>query len=336
MRSPRPYPDAAEPSQAQAQSETKSQARSGTKSSALGLGRNLYEEVTARIVAQLEAGRFPWVQPWTGSGAPALGLPRNGATGRRYSGINILLLWDAAVENGFATQNWLTYRQAQAAGGQVRRGEQGTIVVFADRFVPEKEKERAAREGGEPGAVAFLKRFTVFNLSQCEGLPAPDEIASPPVEREAIPVAEALIAATLADFRIGGERAFYVPSKDFIRVPPQTAFGDQINYYRTCFHELAHWTGHPTRLGRNQSGAYGSKDYGREELVAEMGSAFVCASLGIVPTVRHADYLGAWLETLREDNRAIFKAASAASKAADLLLAFGEAGARSDDAAGAR
>lgn len=329
MRSPRPSPGAAEPSQAQAKSPR-------VNPSVSGLGRNLYDEVTARIIAQLEAGRFPWVQPWTGSGAPALGLPRNAATGRRYSGINILLLWDAAIENGFPTQGWLTYRQAQAAGGQVRRGEQGTTVVFADRFVPEKEKERAAREGGEPGAVAFLKRFTVFNLAQCEGLAAPDEALAAPREREAVPVAEALIAATLADFRIGGDRAFYVPSKDFIRVPPQTAFGDQINYYRTCFHELAHWTGHPTRLDRNQSGAYGSKDYGREELVAEMGSAFVCASLGIVPTVRHADYLGAWLETLREDSRAIFKAASAASKAADFLLAFGEAGRGENDQGGAR
>ena len=137
-----------------------------------------------------------------------------------------------------------------------------------------------------------------------------------------MPVAEALIAATGADLRVGGDRAFYVPSRDFIRVPPQTAFGDQINYYRTCFHELAHWTGHASRLDRPQSGAFGSKNYGREELVAEMGSAFVCAALGIIPTVRHADYLGAWLETLREDSRAIFKAASGASKAADFLLAF--------------
>ncbi len=287
-----------------------------------GPGRNLYDEVTRKIIAQLEAGRFPWVQPWTGAGAPALGLPRNGATGRRYSGINILLLWDAAIEHGFPTQGWLTYRQAQAAGGQVRRGEQGTTVVFADRFVPEKEKERAAREGGEPGAVAFLKRFTVFNLAQCEGLAVDEHAAPPPSEREVVPIAEALIAATGADFRIGGDQAFYVPSRDFIRVPPQTAFGDQINYYRTCFHELAHWTGHASRLDRPQSGAFGSKDYGREELVAEMGSAFVCAALGVVPTVRHADYLGAWLETLREDSRAIFKAASGASKAADFLLAL--------------
>lgn len=313
MRSSRPRPDAADQSQAKPSP---------------GLGRNLYEEVTGKIIAQLEAGRFPWVQPWTGAGAPAVGLPRNGATGRRYSGVNILLLWDAAVENGFPTQGWLTYRQALAAGGQVRRGERGTTVVFADRFVPEKEKERVAREGGEPGAVAFLKRFTVFNLAQCEGLDGAGlatcepQAPQPQRERQAVPVAEALIAATAADFRIGGDRAFYVPSLDFIRVPPQTAFGDQINYYRTCFHELAHWTGHGSRLDRPQSGAFGSKEYGREELVAEMGSAFVCAALGITPTVRHADYLGTWLETLREDNRAIFKAASGASKAADFLLAF--------------
>lgn len=311
MRSSRPCPGVADPSQQQAQAKPSS-----------GAGRNLYDDVTQRIIAQLEAGRFPWVQPWTGAGAPALGLPRNGATGRRYSGINILLLWDAAIENGFPSQGWVTYRQAQAAGGQVRRGEQGTTIVFADRFVPEKEKARVEREGGEPGAVAFLKRFTVFNLAQCEGLEVEEEAPPPLVERELVPVAERLIASCGADFRIGGDRAFYVPSEDFVRVPPQTAFGDQINYYRTCFHELAHWTGHASRLDRLQSGAPGSKEYGREELVAEMGSAFVCAAIGVVPTVRHADYLGAWLETLREDNRAIFKAASQASKAADFLLAF--------------
>jgi antirestriction protein ArdC len=127
---------------------------------------------------------------------------------------------------------------------------------------------------------------------------------------------------TGADFRIGGERAYYVPSADYIQVPPQPAFFDQVNFYRTCFHELSHWTGHPTRLNRDQSGVHGSPSYAREELVAEMGSAFVCAAMGIVPTVRHADYLASWLEVLRQDNRAIFRAASQASKAADLLLAF--------------
>lgn len=283
---------------------------------------SLYDEVTAKIVAELEAGRFPWVQPWGRPGGTALGLPRNGVTGRRYSGVNILLLWGAAIEHGYPSQGWLTFNQALKAGGRVRKGEHGTPVVYADRFTPRKELERAARDGDEPGMVPFLKRFVVFNLAQCEGLIGVDPEPAPIPERRTIPHAEALIAATGADFRTGGDRAFYVPSQDFIRVPPQPAFRDQINYYRTCFHELSHWTGHLSRLNRQQSGDYGSKTYGREELVAEMGAAFVCATLGITPTVRHADYLGAWLETLKEDNRAIFRAASQASKAADFLLAF--------------
>jgi antirestriction protein ArdC len=283
---------------------------------------SLYDEVTTKIIAQLEDGRLPWVQPWGKLGGPALSLPRNGVTGRRYSGVNILLLWGAVIEHGYPSQGWLTFKQALAAGGCVRKGERGTTVVYADRFTPKSEQERAARDGDEPGKVSFLKRFTVFNLAQCEGLAGVDPEPAPLPERQAAPHAEALIAATGADFRVGGNMAFYSPSHDFVQVPPQPAFTDQINYYRTAFHELSHWTGHGSRLDRDQSGVRGGKAYAREELVAEMGAAFLCASLGIVPTVRHADYIGAWLEVLREDNRAIFRAASHASKAADLLLSF--------------
>lgn len=285
-------------------------------------GPSLYDEVTAKIIAQLEAGRFPWVQPWGKAGGAALGLPVNATSRRRYSGINILLLWGALFENGYGANSWVTFRQALAAGGSVRRGERGTPIVFVNRFTPQDEQDRAARDGDEARGVPFLKRFTVFNLDQCDGLESLRPDTAPLPEREVVPVAEALIEATGAVFRIGGSRAFYAPSPDYVQVPPQPAFRDQINYYRTAFHELSHWTGHPSRLDRDQTGAYGGTAYGREELVAEMGSAFVCASLGITPTVRHADYLGAWLETLREDNRAIFRAASQASKAADFLLAF--------------
>ena len=297
---------------------------------------NLYDEVTARIVSELEAGRFPWVQPWGKTGGPGPGLPRNALTARTYSGVNILTLWGAVIEHGWPSQSWLTFRQAQAAGGCVRKGERGQCVVYADRFTPEADNERAQRDGGDEGeqsavrgtddprrrAVPFLKRFTVFNVAQCEGLRG--GLASDPVplpERQIVPVAEEVIAASGIDVRIGGHRAFYAPDPDFVAVPPQTAFFDQINYYRTCLHELTHATGHPKRLGRNLRNAFGSKDYAREELVAEMGSAFLCAALGIVPTVRHADYIGSWLEVLREDNRAIFRAASAACRAADWLLA---------------
>ena len=283
---------------------------------------NLYDEVTARIIAELEAGRLPWVQPWGKDGATSPGLPRNALTARPYSGVNVLILWGAVIEHGWPSQSWLTFRQALGAGGCVRKGERGQTVVYADRFTPEAEKERASREGGDPRAVPFVRRFTVFNVAQCEGLRAglADE-PTPLPEREIVPVAEEMIAASGVEFRIGGNGAFYAPGPDFVQVPPQPAFFEQVNYYRTCLHELTHATGHAKRLGRDLRNAFGSKDYAREELVAEMGAAFLCAALGIQPTVRHADYIGAWLAVLREDNRAIFRAASAASKAADWLLA---------------
>ncbi|WP_380879419.1 antirepressor [Sphingomonas sp. DBB INV C78] len=284
---------------------------------------NLYDNVTRRIIAQLEDGRIPWVQSW-GNAAASVSLPRNALSGRAYSGINILLLWGAVIERGYSGQGWLTFRQALMAGGHVRKGEEGVTVVYADRFTPEAERERASRDGDDARGIAFLKRFTVFNVAQCEDLPEGLSEDAPPLpDREIVPVAEALIAATGADFRIGGDKAFYAPGPDFVSVPPQPAFTDQINYYRTALHELGHWTGHGTRLARDLSNPFGSDGYAREELIAELCSAFLCASLGITPTVRHADYVGAWLDVLKGDARAIFRAASAASKAADHLLALG-------------
>ncbi len=199
--------------------------------------RDLYAEVTAKIITELEEGRFPWVQPWDSSVAGGPGLPRNALTGRRYSGVNVLLLWGAAIGGEYPSQSWLTFRQALEAGGNVRKGEKGTMVVYADRFIPEAEKARAVETGGDARAIPFLKRFTVFNVSQCEGLrPGLASDPAPLPECEAIPYAEALIEATGADFRIGGGKAFYSPSGDFVAVPPQPAFRDQINYYRTAFH----------------------------------------------------------------------------------------------------
>ncbi|BCH12663.1 antirepressor (plasmid) [Mesorhizobium sp. 131-3-5] len=231
-------------------------------------GASLYQEITDRIIAELERGTVPWVKPW-GSAKADLGLPSNAATGRRYSGINILILWGAVIERSYPGQNWLTFRQALALGANVRKGERGTTIVHADRFVPKGEQERAKTDGDEPQAVPYLKRFTVFNVAQCDGLP--EHLygnAEPLPEREIIPQAEALIRGSGADFRIGGDRAFYMPGSDSIQVPPQPAFFQQIDYYRTCFHELGHWTGHPARLARDLSGAFGSKTYAREELVA--------------------------------------------------------------------
>jgi antirestriction protein ArdC len=289
------------------------------------MGRDsIYREITDKIIAELQRGIVPWVQPWSsGKQLSPLGLPVNGLTRRSYSGINILLLWSALEKHGFASPYWLTFKQCLAMGGNVCKGEHGTHVYFADKFVPQKEQQRAKDEGTDPSAIHFLKRYTVFNAVQCDGLPVGLFGAVEPRQpREIVPEAEALIGATGADFRIGGDQAYYVPSEDFIRIPQPADFADEINWYRTAFHELGHWTGHKSRLDRNLTTKFGTVDYAREELVAEMATAFVCASLGIVPTVRHADYIGNWLTVLKEDSRAIVKAASLASKACDFILAF--------------
>ena len=282
---------------------------------------SLYDEMTEQIIAQLEEGIIPWVKPWH-AGNAVTGLPRNAISGRHYSGINILILWGAVIDGGYPSQDWLTFRQALAAGGCVRKGEKGRTIFYADRFTPHDERKQEG-EGDAPRSIPFLKRFTVFNAAQCDGLP--ERLTAEPAplpERELHDQAEALINATRADFRTGGTKAFYSPAEDYVQVPPQPAFTHQIDYYRTALHELGHWTGHETRLDRDQSANFGTALYAREELCAELTSAFLCAALGIVPTVRHADYLGSWLAVLRQDNRAIFKAASQASKAADYLLAF--------------
>ena len=283
---------------------------------------SLYQEITNRIIAQLERGCVPWVQPWANLSAP-LGLPRNAATRRPYSGINILILWCALEERGFRTQNWLTFRQALKIGAHVRKGEKGTAVFYADRFIPYRERTRAAEVGDEPSAIPFLKRFTVFNADQCEGLPSDIAPSPEPIaENLILPQADALIRATGADIRIGGNRAFYVPSADYIQMPPPSSFFEPIDWHRTVLHELVHYSGHSSRLNRDQSGAHGSPSYAFEEIIAETGCAFLCAALSITPTIRHADYLAHWVEVLRENSRAIIRAASAASKAADYLLAF--------------
>ena len=285
---------------------------------------SLYDDITDKIIAELEAGRLPWVQPWGSASTKApLAMPRNAATGRHYSGINVLILWGAVIQHSFPGQSWLTFRQALALGGNVRKGEHGTTVVYADRFTPEDEKRRARETGEDAAAIPFLKRFTVFNAVQCDGLPEDVAVIVPPSPPGLIePQVEALIRATGIDFRIGGDRAFYAPTPDYVQVPPPQAYFEPINWHRTALHELGHATGHPSRLNRDFSGSFGTKKYAFEELVAEINAAFCCASLGIAPTVRHADYIGSWLEVLREDNRAIVRAASQASKAADWLLGF--------------
>lgn len=185
-----------------------------------GARSNLYDDITDKIIAELEEGRLPWVQPWGTAAAKApLAMPRNAATARQYSGINVLILWGAVVQHGYPSQHWLTFRQALSLGGNVRKGERGTTVVYANRFTPEDEKRRARETGEEAGSIPFLKRFTVFNAAQCEGLPDDIAVEAPPPPPGMIePRVEALIRATGIDFRIGGDSAFYVT----IRRRPRT------------------------------------------------------------------------------------------------------------------
>lgn len=279
---------------------------------------DLYERVTDTIIAQLEAGTVPWVQPWR-NGNRTAALPHNAVTGRAYSGINVVLLWLQGGGQGYTTHGWLTYKQAEAAGGNVRKGERGALVVYADKFIPKAEKDNP-----DAKPIYFLKGFTVFNRDQCEGLPtaAPVAQTSEDEQHEAVAV---ILRNSGARMIVGGDRAAYWAERDVITIPPKTAYEpDTINWYRTALHELAHWTGADNRLKRDMTGAKGSDKYAREELIAEMTAAFTCASLGIVPTVRHADYIGAWLAVLRADKRAVVSAASKASRASDYLLAFAE------------
>lgn len=299
-------------------------ARQDQSARAGSLRTSLYDDITDKIITELEHGRVPWVQPWgTSSAKAALGLPRNASTNRNYSGINVLILWGAVVEWGFPGQGWLTFRQALSLGGNVRKGERGTTVVYADRFTPEDERKRARETGEEAHAIPFLKRFTVFNTAQCENLPEEIEAVGPPLPPNLIePKVDALIKATGVDFRIGGDRAYFDVLNNYVRVPPPQAFFEPVNWSRTALHEISHASGHHTRLGRDLGGSFGTKRYFIEEVVAELSSAFCCASIGITPTVRHSDYIGAWIETMREDSRVIFRAASQASKATDWILSF--------------
>jgi antirestriction protein ArdC len=226
---------------------------------------------------------------------------------------------------------WLTFKQCQALGGSVRKGERGMTIVHVDSFTPKSDMQKAIETGEDASAVSFLKRYSVFNIAQCD-LPEdalakagidPAQVATTPVDENLIDTRMgAIMANSSADIRFGGDQAYYVPAHDYIQLPHPSAFFDTINFNRTAAHELGHWTKHAARLNRDFASRYGTKAYGMEELTAELCAAFVCAALGICPTVRHADYLGAWIDIMRADSRAIFQAASHASKAADYLLAF--------------
>jgi antirestriction protein ArdC len=270
----------------------------------------LFAQITDALVAKLEAGVAPWSKPWTAEG----GLPRN-LSGRTYRGANSFWLSLIGEAKGYTTPIWLTFNQAQAAGGSVRKGERGTAVFFWN-FTERKDEAT-----GKVEKIVWAKAYTVFNLDQCENVEHKAAEARPSVfERNA--AADALIAATGAVIKHGGSRACYVQSSDVICLPTPQAFHSSDAYYSTAFHEIAHWTGAETRLKRTFGKRFGDDAYAAEELVAELTAAFVCGALGFDNPARddHAAYLSCWAKVLRADPRAFITAAGKAQAAADFIL----------------
>lgn len=278
---------------------------------------DLYAEVTQTIVAQMESGTLPWTRPWKTTASA--GLPTNALTTNRYSGINVVLLWLSGAIKGYSDRRWMTYRQAVQAGGHVRRGEHGTTIVKASTYVPQGERERAQETAEDPRVVPYLKRYTVFNLDQIEGVDLPEQAPAVPVVANA--ALDAFVAATGVDIRYGGNEAYYVPSRDYIQCPEPQAFENAFDLFRVQSHELAHWTGAAHRLDRTFGQRFGDAAYQMEELVAELAAAQICAVQGVPPTTRHAAYLQSWIAIMKADKRAIFTAASHASRAVEFLLA---------------
>jgi antirestriction protein ArdC len=287
------------------------------------LKKDVYTRVTNRIISDLENGVRSWMKPWNAAHpAGSIGKPLR-HNGIPYQGMNILLLWCEAMEKGYSAPLWMTYKQAQELGGQVRGGETGSLVVYANSI-----KRTETDEQGEDfeRSIPFLRGYTVFNIEQIDALPA--HYYAPP--KDPLPLAERIESAdrfmtgTGASISHGGDRAFYAPGPDRVQLPAFEAFRDKESYYATVLHELTHWSGHKSRLDRDLNNRFGDSGYAREELVAELGAAFLCADLGITPEVRddHAAYLGHWLDVLREDKRAIFSAAAHAQRAADYLTAL--------------
>jgi len=276
--------------------------------------RDLYSEVSARIIAELQAGAAPWIKPWAAT--PGANTPCNAVSNRPYSGCNVVLLWMAQVA-GYRTPRFLTFKQALELGGHVRKGERGTKVYFV--------KQLEIREGTDEAParlVPMMREYTVFNVDQCEGLPdgvsteRPMRVRNPDARDD---LADEFLGSTGADIREGHGEAYYVPSRDFISMPAFEAFKGADHFYGTAFHELTHWTAHGSRLDRDLKNRFGSRNYAGEELIAELGAAFLCAEFGFDGDLRHAGYISHWIELLKADKRAFFTACSQASKAADYL-----------------
>jgi antirestriction protein ArdC len=277
--------------------------------------RDLYAEVSTRIIAELERGAAPWIKPW--SATAGLNTPCNALTNRPYSGCNVVLLWMAA-NAGYRTPRYLTFKQALDLGGNVRKGEHGTKVYFV------KQLQVADRSGeeGKTHVVPMMREYTVFNVDQCEGLP--DRVLTlgqmkvrNADQRDA--TIDEFLGSSGVEIREGMGEAYYRPGADFISLPRFEAFKSAATFYATAFHELGHATGHKSRLDRDLRGRFGDKAYAAEELIAELCAAFLCAEFSLDGELRHAGYIQSWIGLLKSDCRAFFTACSKAQAAADYL-----------------
>ncbi len=287
---------------------------------------DVYTRITEKIIAALEHGVRPWAQPWTADHLSGrITRPRR-ATGEHYRGINVIMLWLQSCECGYTSPTWMTYRQALAYGAHVRTGEKGSLVVYANKITRTEQNERGEDIELE---IPFLKGYTVFNCAQIEGLPdhfyAAPESSTPANTIERITRAEHFLQAAGARVIHGGTQASYNVTTDVIRMPPIEVFRDAASYYAVHAHELVHWTRHRKRLDRSFGRErWGDEGYAREELVAEIGAAFLAADLGLTPALRedHASYIASWIKVLKDDKRAVFQAAAHAQRAADYLHAL--------------
>lgn len=279
------------------------------------------ESLVEGIVKQLEGGVAPWVRPWKATGGS--NMPHNLTTGKPYSGINVLSLWMASTSQGYETNQWATYKQIAESGGQVRKGEHGSPIWF----IAQRQWNSKNKETGEKEAVKGLvwSQFTVFNRDQCDGL-KPLESVAPSSTFNPVANAEAYFSAIGADVRHGGDGAFYCPSEDFIRLPKPERFVDSASYYATVAHEHIHWTGTEKRCDRAFGKRFGDAAYAYEELVAELGSAFLCAALGLDGKLQHPEYLGHWAKVLRAEPKTLWTVGSKASQAVSFLDALAHGG----------
>ncbi len=284
--------------------------------------QDIYTRITNQIVGHLEKGVRPWVRPWNAEHAAGRITRPLRHNGKPYGGINVLSLWASAMAHNFAAPIWMTFKQASELDAHIRKGEKGSLVVYADSITRKETDEKTGDEIDRE--IPFLKGYTVFNVEQIEGL---QEVyyakAAPTLDPLArIEHAEEFFATLGATIQHGGNRAFYSIAADVIQMPPFESFQDANSYYATLAHECTHWTGSKTRLGRDFGGhRFGSEGYAVEELVAELGAAFLCADLELAlePREDHASYIATWLKVLAADNRAVFTAAAHAQRAAEFI-----------------